>query len=101
MSGNKHRNSGEFVKSNQLNEMTNSFSEKLSFSVCEENAETSLGMQEELRSSEELKSVISQVEESLSPLARASCQIRDSVASLEKQIIALKIASGQGMNNGH
>ena len=43
--------------------------------------------------SEDLLAAISQVEETISPLARANCQIRDSLATLEKNLILLKTAS--------
>ena len=43
--------------------------------------------------SEDLLVAISQVEETISPLARANCQIRDSLATLEKNLILLKTAS--------
>jgi len=43
--------------------------------------------------SEDLLAAISQVEETISPLARANCQIRDSLATLEKNLIILKTAS--------
>jgi len=43
--------------------------------------------------SEDLLAAISQVEETISPLARANCQIRDSLATLEKNLIVLKTAS--------
>ena len=49
----------------------------------------------------EITSVIAQVEESLSPLARASSQIRESVNSLERHLLSLKISSGCSIQNGH
>jgi len=42
---------------------------------------------------EELLAAISQVEETISPLARANSQIRDSLATLEKNLLLLKNAS--------
>ena len=43
--------------------------------------------------SEDLLAAISQVEETISPLARANCQIRDSLATLERNLLLLKNAS--------
>jgi len=43
--------------------------------------------------SDDLLAAISQVEETISPLARANCQIRDSLATLERNLILLKTAS--------
>ena len=42
---------------------------------------------------EDLLAAISQVEDSISPLARANCQIRDGLAALEKNLMVLKTAS--------
>jgi len=42
----------------------------------------------------ELGSVILQVEDSLAPLARANAQIRETLESLERHVVALKSASG-------
>ena len=41
----------------------------------------------------ELAAAVRQVEETISPLARANSQIRDTLADLERSILALKIAS--------
>ena len=43
---------------------------------------------------DDLMAAISQVEETISPLARANSQIRDSLATLEKNLLLLKNASG-------
>eukprot|EP00090_Calanus_glacialis_P011680 TRINITY_DN20053_c0_g1_i1.p1 TRINITY_DN20053_c0_g1~~TRINITY_DN20053_c0_g1_i1.p1 ORF type:complete len:645 (-),score=136.96 TRINITY_DN20053_c0_g1_i1:114-2048(-) len=43
--------------------------------------------------SEDLLAAICQVEETISPLARANCQIRDSLATLERNLLLLKNAS--------
>ena len=42
---------------------------------------------------EDLLAAINQVEESISPLARANCQIRESLVALEKNLMVLKTAS--------
>ena len=49
---------------------------------------------------EELLAAVRQVEDTISPLARANSQIRDTLAQLERSILALKTASASaGENN--
>ena len=43
--------------------------------------------------SDDVMSAVRQVEETISPLARANNQIRDSIAQLEKSLITLKTAT--------
>ena len=55
-----------------------------------------------LQSAEELALAVRQVEDTISPLARANNQIRDTLAELERSIMTLKTASngiGQAENN--
>ena len=55
-----------------------------------------------VQSPEELALAVRQVEDTISPLARANNQIRDTLADLERSILALKTASnglGQAENN--
>ena len=55
-----------------------------------------------LQSPEELALAVRQVEDTISPLARANNQIRDTLAELERSIMTLKTASngiGQPENN--
>lgn len=51
---------------------------------------------------DDLLAAITQVEETISPLARANCQIRDSLATLERNLLLLKNVSmnGAAMTNG-
>ena len=52
------------------------------------------------QSQEELALAVRQVEDTISPLARANNQIRDTLAELERSILALKTASnGQADSN--
>ena len=44
----------------------------------------------------ELSSVISQVEDSVAPLARANAQIRESIELLEKNLLHMKTISSVG-----
>ena len=46
-----------------------------------------------LQSAEDLAAAVRQVEETISPLARANSQIRDTLAQLERSVLALKTAS--------
>ena len=48
---------------------------------------------------EEMTLAIARVEEAVSPLARASTQIRDSLSLLEKNLAQLKTASARSMEN--
>ena len=49
---------------------------------------------------QELAAAVRQVEDTISPLARANSQIRDTLAQLERSILALKTASATaGENN--
>ena len=48
--------------------------------------------------SDEILAAVRQVEDNISPLARANNQIRDSLAQLEKSLIALKAAAVEDAN---
>lgn len=50
---------------------------------------------------QELAAAVRQVEETISPLARANSQIGDTLAQLERSILALKTASAAGLENNN
>ena len=54
-----------------------------------------------VQSAEELAAAVRQVEETISPLARANSQIGDTLAQLERSILALKTASAAGLENNN
>ena len=52
-----------------------------------------------MQDTEDMLSALARVEEAVSPLARASTQMRENLALLEKNLAQLRVASSRSLEN--